>query len=81
MKKTIVVCDRCNKQEDKVKGIHSLSVFEDRKMDAAGSMENIYEDADLCGDCMKIMINEIVKTDAAREIVLNFIKKIKRSQL
>lgn len=51
MKKTLCYCDRCGSKD-----ALTVSVFIDRTMDAAGSMDNIYEDIDLCHVCSVIAL-------------------------
>lgn len=46
MRRELVICDKCGKNNAK-----PVQVFIDRRMDAAGSMENLYDDVDLCHEC------------------------------
>ena len=41
MKKTLVYCDRCEKND-----AYTVSIITDRRMDAAGSMENEHTEKD-----------------------------------
>ncbi len=56
MKKTIVLCDICSKPE-----AATISVKVNREMDAAGSMENIYDSVDLCSYCILVQLQLFVQ--------------------
>jgi hypothetical protein len=56
--KTILICDRCGKHPAEYDTIH-LKV--DRRMDAAGSMEDIYESIDLCQACAHSLLRTMTK--------------------
>jgi len=69
---TILVCDVCDTRKDVVR--HSWPI--DRKMDAAGSMENISVAVDLCLKCenrllkkvIEDLLSEKIKNRPAREL-------------
>lgn len=50
MKKVVLVCDRCGKEN--VAGSQSILLHCGRRMDPAGSMEDVTEGVDLCPVCM-----------------------------
>ncbi len=50
-----IICDAC-----KAEGAREISYFVDRRMDAAGSMENEYETIDLCHAHMAALLNELL---------------------
>ena len=54
---TILVCDVCDTRKDVKR--HSWSI--DRKMDAAGSMENISVAVDLCLKCENRLLKKVVE--------------------
>lgn len=56
MKKEIILCDVCG-----VKNAETLSIQVDRTMDGAGSMENIYEQIDLCPKHVNTFINNLIE--------------------
>lgn len=59
MKKTIVLCDACNRQENIGEGAE-FSVYLGRQMDAAGSMESTSEVVALCHHCcIRILKNSL----------------------
>lgn len=59
MKKQVTICNRC---ESLVEVIHTeFSLFNERRMDAAGSCENWYWVADLCSSCTKILVSKLLK--------------------
>lgn len=52
---TTVMCDTCGNADAR-----AVSYFVDRRMDAAGSMENEYETVDLCADHMASLLGELL---------------------
>jgi hypothetical protein len=56
MKTELISCDCCGAAYAK-----SVSFYIDRRMDAAGSMEDLYESVDLCHDCTVKLIGFIQK--------------------
>ncbi len=57
MKKTVIVCDRCKRDHEHAQAV---TAWVDRKMDAAGSMENIFDSVDLCPKCLKVMVEYLL---------------------
>jgi hypothetical protein len=51
---TIIVCDMCGSKDN----VKRRSYYYDRKMDAAGSMENVCETYDLCEHCELLVYKE-----------------------
>ena len=47
MKQVLLLCDRCG-----AKHAETIQVFIDRRMGAAGSMDDEYDSVDLCAACM-----------------------------
>lgn len=49
--KQIIVCNKCG---EPIEGVHSpmLAFFVERRTDAAGSGDDVYEYADLCPTCL-----------------------------
>lgn len=47
--RTVLVCDGCGSEQP---GIQTLRFTVDRKMDAAGSMEDHWQRIDLCPSCL-----------------------------
>lgn len=57
MKKTINICDRCGRECF----YESIYATVDRVTDAAGSMDDIVEDVDLCPLCMRARMEQMVQ--------------------
>jgi hypothetical protein len=57
MKKEVIYCDVCGKQ-----GAQTLSVWVNRTMDGAGSMENDYETVDLCHEHSISLLKKILNS-------------------
>jgi hypothetical protein len=79
--KVIHVCDRCNAEDKKGADgnfVLRLMVCVDRKMEAAGSMENEHETVFMCSGCMKKFLIDYagIGFDQARQVV-DFVKKNK----
>ncbi len=53
----IISCDRCGKQNSEAQAI---SVYIDRCMNGAGSMEDEYRVVDLCPSCMRNMLERFL---------------------
>lgn len=57
MKKLVNLCDRCGAEC----AHESLYVTVNRQMDAAGSMDDVIEDVDLCGLCLRAVMEGMLK--------------------
>lgn len=55
--RTVYDCDGCSK---KAVDVRRISAVVDRHADGAGGMEDITEVLDLCGDCMRVEMNNFV---------------------
>ncbi len=53
---TVTVCDFHPKE---IRQVYRVQLFLERKMDAAGSMDNEYEVFDLCGECQSLMLSQL----------------------
>ncbi len=58
MLKETHICDRCKKAECPYRTLYARI---DRRMDAAGSMENIDEGIDLCPACLRVIMQTMVE--------------------
>lgn len=58
MKHEFYTCDSCGA---KLPQKQRLAVRIDRRMDAAGDMEDEYEHVDLCFDCLRSVSEELLK--------------------
>lgn len=56
MKKEITYCDKCGKETKSP----TIYLKTDRRMDAAGDMDDEYETIDLCGDCCHDEIKKLI---------------------
>ena len=57
MKTTVITCDRCGGTKSGpgprlLPFAWTIQVFIDRRMDAAGSMDDVWDSVDLCPKCM-----------------------------
>lgn len=60
---TIRICDVCKSQDD----VSNCAYWVDRRMDAAGSMEDDYDSFDLCLKCQMIAAMRVIKQLCASE--------------
>jgi hypothetical protein len=58
--KTVMVCDRCGKSPCE---FDTIFLKMDRRMDAAGSSEDIHESIDLCQACAHVLLRQLVTKD------------------
>ena len=59
MKKQITVCNRCGSPTNE--NNTEFSLFNERRMDPAGSCENWHWVADLCPKCTSILVQKFLK--------------------
>lgn len=74
MKRTVYDCDICNNKD--IKPIQ-ISIFEDRRMDAAGSMEDVFKNFDLCPTCSQIVLSDLLRNQPINTATLELIKRLK----
>ncbi len=55
MKKVIYLCDRCDKE-----AVKHFEFCVDRQLDGAGDTDDVYEDMDLCSECMGIQLDKFI---------------------
>jgi hypothetical protein len=71
MKKELLLCDVCGAETH----LDTICVAVDRKMDAAGSMDDECERVDVCGVCLRRYVLSLTKNnhDRAQQLV-NWVK-------
>lgn len=72
MKKEIIFCDRCGAE-----GARPIDIIVDRRLDAAGSMDDIWESIDICPECEhKAFMNQLKNMSyEEREKVVKWARK------
>ena len=73
MKKELILCDVCGKETH----LDTMCVVVDRKMDGAGSMDDVCEHADLCGVCLRRYVMKLVKEERGYDEAIRLVAWVK----
>lgn len=74
-RREVIDCDGCGEHHPHAKAI---SVFVDRCMDPAGSMDDVWERVDLCPECMALHLNIFLGKNGSADLGRDWIKLVKR---